>query len=155
MKELNLPKYSHRIIRKGESEVIFDPLRKKYVRLTPEEWVRQNFIQYLMDKGKYPPGLMAVEHFFTYNNLKRRADILVHNRRGEPVMIVECKSDDKKLDDEVFDQVECYNRRFKVPYLILTNGMANRAARFNENLGKYEELDYIPLYEDLLISMEE
>jgi len=135
--------------------MIFDPLRKKYVRLTPEEWVRQNFIQYLMDKGKYPPGLMAVEHFFTYNNLKRRADILVHNRRGEPVLIVECKSENIELDKEVLEQVIDYNRRFKVPYLVVTNGMENRAFKFNGDPGMYEEMDYIPLYEDLLISMEE
>jgi len=150
LKELNLPQYSFRISMREGSEMIFDPLRKKYVRLTPEEWVRQNFVRYLMDKGNYPPGLIAVEHSFVYNKLRRRADIVVHNRKGEPVMIVECKSYDKKLDDEVFDQVSCYNRQFRVPYLVVTNGMSNRAAKFNEEPDQYEELNYIPLYEDLL-----
>ena len=150
MKELSLPEYSFRIITRDGLELIFDRLRKKYVRLTPEEWVRQNFIQYLIDRGNYPPGLIAIEHFFIYNKLKRRADILVHNREGNPVMIIECKSYNIILDDEVFDQVACYNRQFKVPYLVMTNGVLHYAARYNNELQKYEDLPYIPLYEDLL-----
>ncbi len=97
--------------------MILDPLRRKYVKLTPEEWVRQNFVQYLINEGKYPPGLLGIEVQFRLNKLKRRVDILVHNRMGRPVMIVECKSYDVKIDEDVFEQIATYNRSYKVPYL--------------------------------------
>jgi len=89
--------------------MILDPLRRKYVKLTPEEWVRQNFLQYLINEGKYPLGLLGIEVLFRFNKVKRRVDILVHNRSGEPVMIVECKAPDIKIDEKVFDQIVCYN----------------------------------------------
>jgi hypothetical protein len=101
LKELNLPQYSFKITGDNKSEMIFDPVRKKYVKLTPEEWVRQNFMQYLIQQGKYSPGLMGVEVMFHFNTLKRRTDILIHDRTGAPVMIVECKSPDVAIDDKV------------------------------------------------------
>ena len=131
--------------------MIFDPLRKKYVRLNPEEWVRQNFVQYLIQEGKYPPGLIGIEVMFVFNRLRKRADILVHNRKGEPVLIVECKSPDIKLDDEVFDQIATYNLQFRVPWLVVTNGMTHYACRFDPVQNKFNDLLAIPLYEDLLI----
>ena len=130
--------------------MIFDPLRKKYVRLNPEEWVRQNFVQYLIQEGKYPPGLIGIEVMFVFNRLRKRADILVHNRKGEPVLIVECKSPDIKLDDEVFDQIATYNLQFRVPWLVVTNGMTHYACRFDPVQNKFNDLLSIPLYEDLL-----
>jgi hypothetical protein len=129
--------------------MIFDPIRKKYVRLTPEEWVRQNFVQYLVNEGKYPPGLIAIEVKSGYNKLNRRVDVLVHNRSGRPVMIVECKAPDISLDDKVFDQIVCYNMGFRVPYLIVTNGLDHYACRIDVENNKYEFLLVIPLYEDL------
>ena len=130
--------------------MILDPIRKKYVRLTPEEWVRQNFVQYLIHEGKYPAGLIAIEIMSKFNNLKNRIDILVHDRSGNPVMIVECKSPDIKIDDEVFDQIVRYNMGFRVPYLIVTNGMDHYACKIDVENNKYEFLLVIPLYEDLL-----
>ena len=130
--------------------MILDPLRRKYVKLTPEEWVRQNFIQYLIDAGKYPSGLLGIEVMFKYNELKRRVDILVHDRNGRPVMIVECKAPDIKIDDKVFDQIVCYNMGFKVPYIVVTNGIDHYACKVNHDEKKYEFLLVIPLYEDLL-----
>ena len=130
--------------------MILDPLRRKYVKLTPEEWVRQNFVQYLIDKGKYPPGLLGIEVLFRFNKLKRRVDILVHDRSGKPVMIVECKSPDVKLDEPVFDQIADYNMRFKVPYLIVTNGMHHYACKIDNQAMKREYLMVIPLYEEIL-----
>ena len=78
--------------------MILDPLRRKYVKLTPEEWVRQNFVQYLINEGKYPLGLLGIEILFRFNKVKIRVDILVHNISGEPVMIVECKAPDIKIN---------------------------------------------------------
>ena len=130
--------------------MILDPVRRKYVRLTPEEWVRQNFIQYLVNEGKYPAGLLGVEVMFRLNKLKRRVDILVHNRLGRPVMIVECKAPDVKIDDKVFDQIVCYNIGLRVPYIVVTNGIDHYACKIDHSTCKYEFLLVIPLYEDLL-----
>lgn len=150
MNQLNLPAYSFKISGKDNSEIIFDALRRKYVRLTPEEWVRQNFIQYLIREGKYPAGLIGVETLFTLNKLKRRVDVLIHNRAGQPVMIVECKAPGVKLNDKVFDQIVCYNMEFRVPYLIVTNGMRHYACKIDHENKKYDYLLVIPLYEELL-----
>ena len=79
LKLLNLPQYSFRITGKEGKEMILDPLRRKYVKLTPEEWVRQNFVQYLINEGKYPPGLLGIEVLSRFNKMKRRVDILIHN----------------------------------------------------------------------------
>jgi hypothetical protein len=150
LKQLNLPEYSFRISGKEGEEMILDNIRKKYVKLTPEEWVRQNFVMYLINEGKYPAGLIAVEVMSKFNNLKKRVDILVHDRNGKPVMLVECKSPDVKINDKVFDQIVCYNMGFRVPYIIVTNGMDHFACRIDFETNKYEFLLVIPLYEDLL-----
>jgi hypothetical protein len=150
LKELNLPQYSFKITGKEGSEMILDPFRRKYVKLTPEEWVRQNFVQYLVREGKYPAGLIGIEVMFRYNKLKRRVDILVHKRSGEPVMIVECKSPDIKIDEKIFDQIVCYNMKFKVPYIVVTNGLVSYACKINHLENNFEFLLVIPLYEDLL-----
>lgn len=130
--------------------MIFDPIRRKYVKFTPEEWVRQNFVQYLIQEGKYPAGLIGIEIMFSLNKLKRRVDILIHNRAGKPVMIVECKAPDIIIDDKVFDQIVCYNMGLKVPYIVVTNGMDHYACRIDHENNKYEFLLVIPLYEELL-----
>lgn len=150
MKQLNLPEYSFRISGDEGQEMIFDAIRKKFVRLTPEEWVRQNFVRYLIQEGKYPAGLIGIEVLSGFNDLRKRVDILIHNRQGQPIMIVECKSPDVKIDDSVFDQIVCYNMGFKVPYIIVTNGIDHYACKIEFEQKKYEFLLAIPLYEDLL-----
>ena len=134
--------------------MIFDPQRRKWVKLTPEEWVRQHFVQYLINQGRYPPGLIGIEMMFRYNTMKKRVDILVHDRKGQPVMIVECKSPDIRIsdfyEDEVYDQVGGYNLGYKVPYAIVTNGINNYAFKFNAEKKQYEHILEIPLFEDLL-----
>lgn len=150
MRQLNLPEYSFRISGKEGSEMILDQLRKKYVRLTPEEWVRQNFIQYLINEGSYPPGLIGVEVMFNLNKLKRRVDILVHNRAGKPVLIVECKAPEIAVNDKVFDQIVVYNLGLKVPFIVVTNGLDHYACKIDFETNRYEFLLAIPLYEDLL-----
>lgn len=130
--------------------MILDQLRKKYVRLTPEEWVRQNFIQYLINEGSYPPGLIGVEVMFNLNKLKRRVDILVHNRAGKPVLIVECKAPEIAVNDKVFDQIVVYNLGLKVPFIVVTNGLDHYACKIDFETNRYEFLLAIPLYEDLL-----
>ena len=152
MKQLNLPQYSFRVSGKEGNEMILDPLRRRFVKLTPEEWVRQNFIQYLIIEGKYPAGLLGIEVMFRFNKLKRRVDILVHDRSGKPIMIVECKSTEIEIDENVFEQIATYNMKFKVPYLVVTNGMHHYACKMNHQEMKFEYLLVIPLYEELLLS---
>ncbi len=130
--------------------MILDPVRRKYVKLTPEEWVRQNFVQYLINEGKYPAGLLGIEVFFRLNKLKRRIDILVHNRIGQPVLIVECKAPEVKIDEAVFEQIATYNFKYKLPYLIVTNGLHHYACKFDHDKMKFEYLLVIPVYEDIL-----
>lgn len=134
--------------------MILDTLRRKFVRLTPEEWVRQNFVRYLIHEGGYPPGLMGIEVMFRYNTMKKRADILVHNRMGEPVLIVECKSPEINIsdfyEDKVYDQIGGYNLGLKVPFAIVTNGMINYAFRFDPERNQYVHLLEIPLYKELI-----
>jgi hypothetical protein len=150
LKELNLPEYSFKIRGKEGEEMILDPLRRRFVKLTPEEWVRQNFIQYLVSEGKYPPGLIGVEMQFGHNRLNKRTDILVHNRTGEPVMIVECKAPEVELEDKTFEQIVTYNMKFRVPYLVVTNGIHHWACKFNDDFSCWEYLLVIPLYEELI-----
>jgi hypothetical protein len=150
LKQLNLPEYSFKIRGKEGEEMILDPLRRRYVKLTSEEWVRQNFIQYLINAGKYPLGLMGIEMQFGHNRLKRRTDILVHNRSGVAVMIVECKAPEVELEEKAFEQIVDYNRKFKVPYLVVTNGIHHWACKFNSDFSDWEYLLVIPLYEELI-----
>ncbi|HLP74386.1 MAG TPA: type I restriction enzyme HsdR N-terminal domain-containing protein [Bacteroidales bacterium] len=149
MKQLNLPPYTFKITGTEGNEMILDPIRRKYVRLTPEEWVRQNFVRYLVSEGKYPPGLLGIEVNFILNKLRRRVDILVHNRFGKPVMIVECKEPGVKIDDKVFEQIVTYNLGLKVPFIVVTNGLVHYACRVKTDETGYDFLNVIPLYEEL------
>jgi hypothetical protein len=133
----------------GKQELIFDPIRKKYVKLTEEEWVRQNFIHYLVQEGKYAPGLIGVEVSFPFNRMKRRIDILIHDRKGNPVMIIECKAPEVAVDDKVFDQIVNYNMEYKVPYILVTNGMVHYICKVDHENKSWEFMNVIPTYEDL------
>jgi len=127
--------------------MIFDEIRRKYVVLTPEEWVRQNFIRYLVNEKAYPAALISLEKHFKYNRLKKRSDILVHDRKGLPVLIVECKAPDVKVNQAVFDQIALYNLKFKVLYLVVTNGIHHYCCRYTEEKGGYRFLEDIPEYD--------
>lgn len=151
MKELNLPDYSF-VFRKDENgkEQIFDDLRKAWVAFTPEEWVRQNFVRYLISEKAYPPGLIGIEVTFKMNSLTRRTDILVYNRVGNPVLIVECKAPEIKIDAKVFDQIIAYNFKFKLEYIVVTNGIKHFACHIKgEDNPVYDFLKSIPHYDTL------
>jgi hypothetical protein len=150
LKELTLPQYSFKIAGEPGKETIFDQIRRKYVKLTPEEWVRQHFVQYLIREGKYPPGLIGIEVPFKLNKLTKRIDILVHDRSGKPVMIIECKEPEIELDQEVFDQIVNYNMKFNVPFLVVTNGIINYACLIDSENRKPVPLEVIPNYDELI-----
>ncbi len=149
MERLNLPTYLFKIKSEGQRKFIFDSIRKKYVVLTPEEWVRQNFIQYLINEKKYPSSLIAIEMALTLNKLSKRTDIVLFDRQGNPVIIVECKSPKVKITQDTFDQIARYNMKLKVNYLIVTNGITHYCCRMDYEKNTYSFLKEIPDYEGM------
>ncbi len=152
MKVLNLPSYPFDVRMRDGKEYLFDPVRKKEVRLTPEEWVRQHFIRYLHHHLGYPLTWMQVEKEFSWNGFSLRSDILVLTREAVPAMIVECKAPEVQLTDEVFAQIARYNLPYQVPFLVVTNGMVHYCCRMDYEKGSYRFLDAIPYYEELGVS---
>ncbi len=147
---LNLPSYAFRFKTMEDTECIFDVFRKKYVKLTPEEWVRQNFARYLVEERAFPAGRIVVEKFLNYNNMSKRCDLLIYSENPDPIIMVECKAPGVKIKKEVFDQVAVYNMVFKVRYLLVTNGLTHYAAEVNFEKQEVRFLDEIPYYPDCL-----
>ncbi len=146
MYKLNLPSFEFKL-KKDEGKVcIFDGIRKKYIVLTPEEWVRQHFINYLVSHKKYPRSLIQVEGGLKYNELQRRSDIVVYDRQGSPWMIIECKSPSLPISEAVLEQVSAYNARLKAQYICVTNGMIHLCAHVNWALRKTEQLSDTPTF---------
>jgi type I site-specific restriction endonuclease len=102
---------------------IFDEIRKKYVQLTPEEWVRQHLIKYIITEKNFPPGLIAVEKKVEYNGINKRADVVVYNKEGKPFLIAECKAPSVNITEAAFQQAVAYNYTLQAKYIVLTNGM--------------------------------
>lgn len=146
---LNLPAYGAQVRMEGEKAMIFDPLRRKYVRLTPEEWVRQHFVQFMIRERGYPKALIAVEMGFTYQKMGRRADVVVHDRKGQPLLMVECKAPDVEVRQATFDQVARYNMVVQARYLVVTNGLVHYCCRLDRTQHTYHFLDDLPRYEEL------
>ena len=130
----------------AEKTYIFDVVRKKYLLLTNEEWVRQNFIHYLNKEKKYPLGLMGVEQMVKYNSLKTRADIVMYNTEGKANIIVECKAPDVKITQDTFNQIAKYNSQLKVKYLLVTNGMNHYCCKMDYESNRITFLEEIPSY---------
>ncbi|HNP06610.1 MAG TPA: type I restriction enzyme HsdR N-terminal domain-containing protein [Cyclobacteriaceae bacterium] len=135
MNQLNLPSISPNLKKEQGKVFIFDIIRKKYVVLTPEEWVRQHFVQHLIQNLHYPKSLFRVESSLTFNRLQKRSDILIRDREGKPWMLVECKSSSIKLTQQAFNQIAVYNMTIGATYLAVTNGMVHYCWRAPE-LGK-------------------
>ena len=149
MQRLNLPTFPLKIKSEAGRKRIFDEIRKKWLLLTPEEWVRQNFIHYLAHEKKYSASLMAIEYTLTYNNQAKRIDIVVFNTSGTPLIIVECKAPEVKITQQTFDQIAVYNLSLHVDYLIITNGLQHYCCRMNYKEKKYDFLKEIPNFEDI------
>ncbi|WP_445749275.1 type I restriction enzyme HsdR N-terminal domain-containing protein [Polaribacter sp.] len=123
MQKLNLPSYSFKLKNTKNKTLIFDKFRKKYVVLTPEEWVRQHIACFLLEEKKYPISLISIEKQLLINNLKKRTDIIIFNAFGNPEIMVECKAPSIKITQETFDQIARYNLKIKANYLFVTNGL--------------------------------
>lgn len=133
MIKIDYPPYQPKIKKEAGKEFIFDEVRRRWVVLTPEEWVRQNFLQYLIVVKKYPAALIAVEKEIVLNDLKKRFDIVVYDTNTQPWMIIECKEMNVELSKQVLDQILRYNITMQVPYLVITNGSYCMAFHCNQN----------------------
>ncbi len=149
MNRLNLPSYCHKIEKREDKLVIFDSTRRKFVALTPEEWVRQHFVNYLCKELDYPAGLIANEVQLKVANTTKRCDTLVYNRLLQALVLIEYKAPDQKLTQEVLDQILRYNYTLRVPYLILSNGLQHLVCRVDYQTQTYQYLEAIPRFASL------
>ena len=146
MVKLNLPDYAYKVKNRENKLYIFDNIRKKYVVLTPEEWVRQNFVNYLITDKNYPKSIIAIEKQLKFNDLVKRTDILVFDKQGLPDIIVECKSPGIKISQDTFDQIATYNLKLDANILIVTNGLQHYCCSLDHQNKQYIFLEEIPSY---------
>lgn len=150
MVSLNLPACEFLVRKKNNKPYILDEVRKKYVLLTSEEWVRQHFVRFLVLHKNCPSGLISLEKTFIQNDISRRSDIIVYNRSAEALMLVECKAPEVSITQQVFDQALSYNLVVKAPYLLVSNGLnhfcifqdfKNNSWKFLEEIPNFQSLD--------------
>lgn len=144
MKRLNLPTYLFKIKSEGERKKIFDDFRKKWVFLTPEEWVRQNFLKFLVSEKHYLSGRISVEKAISVHGISYRYDAVIYSSVAVPLIAIEFKAPEVKITQSVFDQILSYNIQLQVPFLIVSNGMEHYCIQNSGTSWKY--LDDIPDY---------
>ncbi|MDD6209315.1 MAG: type I restriction enzyme HsdR N-terminal domain-containing protein [Bacteroidales bacterium] len=149
MSALNLPPIQAKVIQRNDTRYIFDIIRTKYVTLTPEEWVRQHFVHYLIHHLGYPQGLIANEISIALNNTKKRCDTVVYDKQLNPLILIEYKASDVSITQETFYQIMRYNMKLHVPVLIVSNGMQHYCCRINYSDNKVDFLEKIPDYSDI------
>ena len=149
MFRLNLPQYEIKIGEKNGKRTIFDFLRRKYVTLTPEEWVRQHFTHYLTDHKGYPKGLMGNEVELRVGEKRLRCDTILYNKQGQPQMIIEYKAPTIQIQQKTFDQISVYNLLLHVDYLIVSNGLQHYCCKMDYDSQKYLFIKEIPDYQNL------
>jgi hypothetical protein len=149
MQPLNLPPAPLRLQERNGQNTVFDPLRRRHIRLTPEEWVRQHFVHFLIAHKGYPQGLLANEVSLKLNGTTRRCDTVLYDLSAQPRMIVEYKAPTIQLSQRTFDQISRYNIVMRVPYLIVSNGLQHFCCRIDYEQGTYEFLRQIPDYGEL------
>ena len=149
MNRINLPSYATKLRENGSKHEIFDFLRRKYVALTPEEWVRQHFTHYLVEQKGYPKGLLANEVELKAGEKRLRCDTLLYYKDLKPQMIIEYKAPEIGITQQVFDQITVYNMLLRVPYLIVSNGLQHYCCRMDYDNATYVFLSDIPDYSAL------
>lgn len=150
MLSLNLPAFDVKISKKNGKNVIFDIIRRRFVALTPEEWVRQHFVHYLVEQKRYPKSLMANEVQLYLNGTKKRCDTVLYRRDLTAQMIIEYKAPDVEITQAVFDQIGRYNLVLRVDYLVVSNGMRHFCCRMDYAHNSYMFLNEIPSYDVLI-----
>lgn len=153
MESLNLPTYFFRIKEENGKKYIFDEIRRRFVRLTSEEWIRQHMVSFLVKMKHYPLALISIEKGFENNRRKQRFDLLVFDRKGEPLMIVECKAPEVEINQQVFDQTGRYNNMYKAPFMLITNGLKHYCCQINKVNRQYRFLHDIPDFSDISNTM--
>ncbi len=150
MQKLNFPTSStYDIANRDGREMILDPLRQKYIVLTPEEWVRQNFVRYLIEGLGYPKGRTAIETGFVFQGMQCRADVLVYDVKGKALLMAECKAPKIKITQQVFDQIGRYNTVVQATYLVVTNGLQHYCCAIDRKNNSYRFRDTLPRYGDI------
>lgn len=147
MVKLNLPQFEFKVSNNDGKTLIFDILRKKFVVLTPEEWVRQHLIHFLITHRHFPKSLIKLESGVKYNDLNNRYDILVYDRAGKCCMVVECKSANVKITQKVFEQASRYNYTLKARYMIVSNGLQHYCCFIDHETKKVEFMNEIPEFD--------
>ena len=147
--KLNFPEYSFSVRQSEGKAEIFDIARKKYVALTPEEWVRQHVVHYLHHTLEYPIELIQVEGSITFNKMPKRCDIIVYNASMKPLLLVECKKPEVQLQQKTFDQAMIYNMVLNVPYILITNGLQNACFSYDKTVAQVVFHNGIPDWETL------
>ncbi len=149
MQKLKLPSYAFSIREINGKSQIFDDIRHKWIVLTPEEWVRQHFLKFLVAEKKFPRSLMAIEKKVIINSLPQRFDLLVYDKQGNPLMIAEFKAPEVAIGQSVFDQAVRYNSALKAPYFLISNGLIHFACKVNLETRVSEYLHEIPGYQEM------
>ncbi|MBP3943810.1 type I restriction enzyme HsdR N-terminal domain-containing protein [Sphingobacteriaceae bacterium WQ 2009] len=147
---LNLPPFPAKLSQAQDQVFIFDPLRKKNLVLTPEEWVRQHWIHHLMTAKNYPLALMQTEGGLKLNTLQKRSDLLIFNNLGEKILLAEFKAPHVKITQAAFDQIARYNTIHKIPLLLVSNGLQHYYCTVNFESNAYKFLEELPSYGDLI-----
>lgn len=151
MYQLNLPVYNFKIKTTSGKLQIFDAFRKKYVVLTPEEWVRQHFIRFLVEVKNYPFSLIAIEKQLYINGMKKRFDAVLYDFEGKPKIIIEFKAPNIKISQQTFDQAAIYNSKLQVEFLFLSNGIEHYFCKVDSENSKYVFFSEIPDFKTLFI----
>ena len=149
MDKLNLPDFEIRTSVVNGKDAIFDIIRKKFVHLTPEEWVRQHFVHYLIDHLGYPRSLIKIESGLHYNRLAKRADIIIYNSEGRAVMVVECKSPSVRITQDSFHQAAIYNQELQAEFIVVTNGIEHHCSHIDFGSRTAHFISEIPGYRDV------
>lgn len=147
---LNFPTYNFRMKESEGKFLIFDIVRKKFIVLQPEEWVRQHILHFLIEEKNYPIQLLRVEVAVNTKLLKQRSDIIAYDRNGKALLIVECKAHNIKITQNAFDQIARYNMKLRVPYLLVTNGLKHYCCIMDYEKESYTFLQEIPNYKDII-----
>ena len=147
MEGLNLPFLKYQLQKRNNKYYILDIIRKKYIQLTPEEWVRQHFLHYLINYLAYPKSLIRLEKILQHGNNKRRPDIVICNTKGSPWVVVECKPPHKPIHEKVVGQITHYNSYLKARYLIVTNGIKHFCWQLQQKPTYYIALKEIPHFQ--------
>jgi type I site-specific restriction endonuclease len=150
MLQLNLPEYNFRIKKLDEKLLIFDSQRKRYVSLTPEEWVRQHFIRFLIEEKGYPAAYLAVEKQLSLNGMKKRCDAILYNEHALPILIIELKAPNVAITQTTFDQVAVYNAKLKVDFFMISNGIEHYCCKVDTLNSQYKFFPEIPYYSNLI-----